>query len=123
MIEMAESSESVCFRLWGGQNHPFHMALAHIRDGDARITECETLAGTHMFMRWETWDKHGPMKSDGPGVQRGEDVYFCQRVRAAGGRIGVASPPCVIDCGITASNGEPSPGAADKPRVQGVLYE
>jgi GT2 family glycosyltransferase len=135
MEQMAEASEPHGFRLWGGQNHPHHRGTplefqwgrgAELTSGPSiRMNECETLAGTHMFMRWATWDSCGPMVSDGPGVLRGEDVAFCDRVRAAGGRIGVAAPPVVIDAGITSSNGAPSPGADIKiwTREPGVIYE
>lgn len=134
MEQMAEASEPYGFRLWGGQNHPAHQLWPVVKqpptstaDGPlfSDMRECETLAGTHMFMRWDTWDLFGPMVSDGPGVLMGEDVRFCRKVRESGGRIGVASPPVVIDAGITSSNGQPSPGAVEKAftRVPGVIYE
>ena len=122
MIDMAEATEPMGFQLWGGQNHPFH---ARWDVEGHRMVECEQLAGTHMFMRWATWDTFGPLESNGPGVLMGEDVRFCEKFRATHARIGVAAPACVVDCGLTSSNGAASPGAWEKnvAREDGLYYE
>ena len=122
MHQIAIASEPLGYVLWGGQNHPFHKLWDTEVPG---MKSCETLAGTHFFMRWSTWDKFGPLHSRWPGSLAFEDVDFCARIRDAGGKIGVASPPCVIDTGINGTNGAPSPGAVEKLArlVEGVIYQ
>jgi len=123
MIEAATISSQYRFELWGGQNHPFH---GHYPLGFTKLMEeTDTLAGTHMFMSWETWDVVTPLKSAGPGVCQGEDVELCKKVHAARGRIGVLTPPVVVDCGITQTNGQPCPGADIKRAnmIPGIYYE
>lgn len=113
------------FELFGGQAHPFHQSFRQFID--KRWEEYDCLAGTHWFMPWSTWDKYGPFKQDtAPGVCQSEDWEFTQRLRANGGCIAVTDPPCVIDCGITQTDGKLSPGADLKVNVckaAGVYYE
>ena len=127
MAALATASEPLGFRLWGGQNHPWHMTPEHARPvlEVPGLIESYTLAGTHMFMRWATWNEFGPLESDGPGVCKMEDVRFCQRIKAAGFRIGVADPDVVSNCGLTQTGGTPAPGADEIRRrmAPGVLYE
>lgn len=113
------------FSLFGGQHHPFHSPTQTIGIGTVvTVTEHDCLAGTHWFMPWSTWDTYGPFdRTTAPGVCQSEDYAFTQRIRADGGRIGVTSPACVIDCGITQTDGKLSPGAELKVRVAGVYYE
>jgi glycosyltransferase involved in cell wall biosynthesis len=120
MTEMAEASEQHGFRLWGGQNHPYHPRW-DVADLAIGMKECETLAGTHFFMRWATWDAFGPLQSAGPGPCMHEDVLFGERLRKNGGRIGVPVEPCVLDCGLASSAFGSFSGTVSK--MAGVVYE
>jgi len=122
MSNYATNTYTKNFRLWGGQQHPYH----HPIDGTAELTypEYAALPGTHWFMEWLAWDEWGPLVSEGPGVCRSEDAAFCTRLREAGFKIGVSDPRCVADCGLTNSEGNPQPGAELRTeRVTGVIYE
>lgn len=124
MIDRAEYSEKISFRLWGGQAHPFHTPIAN--PADDGLTEHDCLAGTHWFMRWETWDIYGPFeRTTAAGVCQSEDYAFTQSMRKLGARIGVIQPEVVIDTGITQTDGKPSPGADLKRErmIEGILYE
>ena len=128
MVEAAQDSFFNGFRLWGGQAHPFHQpeATRRLPNSNRIMHTHDCLAGTHWFMQWPTWDDFGPFdRTTAAGVCQSEDYAFTQRLRAAGHRIGVTVPHCVLDCGITQTDGKPSPGAEEKMkrRVEGVYYE
>ena len=115
MSELISKSEPEGYRLWGGQNHPFHMKRGFSWPGPFNgLIESWTLAGTHMMLRWQTWDKFGPLKSEGPGPCRGEDCQLSRDLRATGAKIGIADPFVALDCGITQTSGTPSPGMDEK---------
>ena len=44
-------------------------------------------------------------------VNGSEDWNYCQRIKKAGGRVGVLEPAVVVNCGVTSSDGKPCPGA------------
>ncbi len=121
LTDLAESTESLGFRLWGGQVHPFHQPVA----SESRFTEHATLDGPSMLMRWNTWDNCGPMSGNGPGVYQGEDVFFCKAVTNKGGRIAVASPHVVYHTGLTNSEGKPATGYPERAaqRKADIYYE
>lgn len=134
LLDAAQSSELEGFRVWGGQAHPYHqpvpgVSLAVPFSTGYRLFEHDCLAGTSMLMRWATWEEHGPLVADAPGVCQSEDFALTEKIRkcnmcaGSGGRIGVVSPNVVIDCGITNSDGKPSPGADLKQKKEGVYYE
>lgn len=62
-------------------------------------------------MRWETWDKYGPLDAHASGVGQSEDYAFCQKIIQDGGKVGSIYPRCVLNCGLTNSFGQPSVGA------------
>lgn len=120
--------------LFGGQCHPYHHAEVTQINGMTdpvdkadrfRVDSHGMLDGPHWFMPWSTWDAHGPLRGNTPGVCKGEDVDFCKSITDAGGRIGVTVPHCVLHTGLTNSNGDPAPGydARMKMKVEGVYYE
>jgi len=130
LTSLAAYSEDLnpAFAIWGGQAHPFHHSIGWVgyasRSGlPITLSEHDCLAGTSWLMRWPTWDKFGPLTGTAPGVCKGEDWAFTERLRAAGGRIGVVVPHVVLDCSITQSDGNLAPGAELKPREAGVIYE
>lgn len=107
LMTAAEKTESLGFRLWGGQAHPFHkpigepptcigfgctddnrgqvyvQSVGHAIPADCAegITEHAILDGPSWLMRWETWDQYGPFRRDtAPGVCQSEEYPFCQRL-------------------------------------------
>jgi len=115
------------FPLIGGQNHPYHQPIAECVNRDSPplvgIHEYQALAGTSWLIRWNTWDKYGPLDAHAPGICQSEDHAFCQKIREAGGKVGALDPPVVIDCGLTDTFGKPAIGAEAKERIEGILYE
>lgn len=116
----AETSEmDIRFRLWGGQIHPFHQSIKQI---SIDMTESEVLDGPSWFMRWDTWDKYGPLdRTTAPGVCQSEEYGFCERLRRAnvdshnrGGRIGVIHPHVVIHTGLTHLDGSDCVGRKER---------
>lgn len=110
--------------LLGGQNHPFHQPIGELVGGQVR--EYYAVAGTSWLMRRSTWDRFGPLVETGaPGVGQSEDAAFCTKIREAGFKVGAVWPEVVYDCGITQTDGKPSPGWEVKRRrgeEEGVLY-
>lgn len=122
MIPVAYGSSVDGFSLWGGQVHPYHQEMPY---PNWSLTEHSMLDGPSWLMRWEKWDTYGPLECKAPGVCQGEDVVFCQKLTAAGGRIGVIHPHVVLHTGLTNSAGQDAPGADVRrsQMVPGVLYE
>ena len=63
------------------------------------------------MMRWEMWDKYGPLDAHAVGPGQSEDWKFCQDIIKDGGLVGSLQPHLVFNCGITNSLGDDSPGA------------
>jgi GT2 family glycosyltransferase len=101
------------FQVLGAYGHPFHQSIstpAVFADGHC-VHEVTALATQSMLMRWEVWDKHGPfIETPVDRVCMSEDVDFINRVRRAGGRVGVVDPPLIVSTGITNTFGELIPG-------------
>jgi GT2 family glycosyltransferase len=122
------------FKVLGAYNHPFHIPTGfpvHVRIPELkplpvniavnpydtikiesfRVDEVQALALQSMLMKWEVWDKYGPFNETPPGrVCMGEDVEFGWKITKDGGRLGVVSPPLLVNTGITNSFGEKIPG-------------
>ena len=118
------------FKLMGGQVHPYHHPedMTHIEVPRDRFgyREYKMLDGPSWLMPWSTWDTHGPLDQDGPaGVCKGEDVTFCNRITAGGGRIGVIHPHVVHHTGLRQTDGNLAPGAdlRRERQITGVIYE
>lgn len=116
----AERDQKV--RLMGGWNHPYLQPHPCMPGGawygaptfDYGVINYRThdaVAGASQLMRWETWDKYGPLDAHAPGVGQSEDYAFCQKIIKDGGRVGSIYPRVVLNCGLTNSLGAPSPGA------------
>lgn len=119
MIGSSETGFEAGFRLWGGQQHPYHLPIT-----DSEYREYAALPGTHWFMPWFVWDDNQQkLISNAEGVCQGEDVNFGNSVREYGRRIGVVDPHVVIDCGWTNSDGKPAPGIELRQAVRGVYHE
>lgn len=121
IVRVADEAGRVGAVLVGGQNHPYHGAIQE-HEG---WREYLALAGSHWLMRWEIWDRFGPLKEGAPGPCNGEDDKFCADVRKTGLKVGACWPEVVIDCGITQTGGKDAPGAdlKMKNRMPGCIYE
>jgi len=125
---------------WGvvaGSTHPFHgrnythetyfanndSAPPHLRGQAVQVFEHDAVSGYSHLMRWETWDKYGPLDARAPGTGQSEDFKFCQQIIQAGGRVGSVWPEVVYACGLTDTFGKPAVGADKMHRYPGVIQE
>jgi GT2 family glycosyltransferase len=126
-----ESAWDDGYRVIGAYNHPFHRPISTfpVTKGSYvlfNVHEVYALATQSMMMRWSVWDEFGPFCDTPAGkVCQSEDVDFCNRIRAAGYKVGVISPALLVNTGITNSFGEKIVGwemvKAEAP--EGVLVE
>lgn len=137
LVNAYEKAAEQGFKVIGGYNHPYHLPIASVRVGyvgadgpqlnaDFVVNEVYALALQSMLMTWDVWDKYGPFQSTRPGaVCQGEDCEFGNAIRADGGRLGVISPPLLVNCGVTNSFGELIPGhdLVRKQAPSGVIVE
>lgn len=140
LTDCAQASEREGFLLWGGQIHPFHRQILPDRGGvyssgsvlsldglrNCNWTEHSILDGPSWLMRWDTWDRYGPLdRTCAPGVCQSEEYPFCERLKAGGGRIGVIHPHVVIHTGLTNSAGQDAPGRKERELMipNGVISE
>lgn len=111
LLQLWHLIQPVSIRVLGGYCHPYQQPIARFWPTPHHcIDEVQALGLLSWLMSWETWDKYGPFEPS-PTINGSEDWAFCQRVRKAGGRVGVVSPALVVNCGLTGSNGKQSPGA------------
>lgn len=117
------------FEALGLYAHPFQRRGRLISNPGAMaghsIAELDALGLFSWLMSWETWDKHGPF-APSPAVNGSEDWEYCQRIRRAGGKVGVVEPALVINAGVTSSDGKLCPGASllwDQDIPPGVILE
>lgn len=123
----------LCHPTWkiiGGWNHPYHQPTERMKIAPARIGEPwrelwtqGAVAGVSWMLSWDTWDKFGPFDANARGVRQSEDTAFCQRVTAAGFRVGCVWPHVVYHTGVTDTFGQAPPGAELFKRKEGVLYQ
>jgi hypothetical protein len=117
------------YRVLAAYNHPFNGPI----QGESRIICDEfsvypvyAVATQSMLMRWEVWDEFGPFCDTPAGkVCQSEDVDFCNRIRAAGYKVGVISPALLVNTGITNSFGEKIVGweLVKKEAPEGIIVE
>lgn len=97
--------------LW---SHPYNKVTQKhplASDWSIEVGMVDAAAGSSQVWRWKDWLKYGPFPDNAVGVGQSEDWALSQRVMAMGGRVGCVYPYLVINCGITNSEGNPSPGA------------
>jgi hypothetical protein len=116
LVSTFNHEEHVGFKLMGGWNHQYMQPKTGIMksaggEGGYQIAEHDAVTGASQLMRWETWDKYGPLDAHAQGVCQGEDWQFCQKIIKDGGRVGSIYPRVVFNCGLTNSYGAPSVGA------------
>jgi len=122
-----EKARTEGFMALGGYCHPFQHPIKthHYLLRDVTVNEVEALGLLSWLMDWSTWDALGQFDS-AVKVNGSEDWNYSQRIRRAGGRVGVLEPAVVINCGVTSSDGKPCPGAVtlySQDIPQGVLLE
>ena len=113
-----DESRRYGFRVLAAYNHPFNGPIQgqqwfppRQEEGCFQVYPVYAVATQSMLMDWETWDKFGPFCDTPAGkVCQSEDVDFSNRIRAAGYKVGVISPPLLVNTGITNSFGEHIPG-------------
>ncbi len=106
------------YRVVAAYNHPFNGQVAGTQrllieylHGRFEVFPAYAVATQSMLMDWATWDEFGPFCDTPAGkVCQSEDVDFCNRIRAAGYKVGVISPALLVNTGITNSFGEKIPG-------------
>jgi GT2 family glycosyltransferase len=117
LINHADAMPDV--KVWGGWNHPYlqptplekSSSMYPAAFDDMRFAFHDAITGASQLMRWETWDRHGPLTANAPGVCQSEDWEFCQRIVKDGGRVGSIYPRVAFNCGLTNSFGKPAVGA------------
>jgi glycosyltransferase involved in cell wall biosynthesis len=118
------------YSLLGGYRHPFH-GINHksFHEGefagaqDTYVEETDAVAGYMHFMRWATWDLHGPYDQHAKGVCQSEDWALCQSIIRTGGHVGYVHPPVIANCGLTNSENQPAVGHGEFKRYPGLIYE
>jgi GT2 family glycosyltransferase len=132
MIPIFEYAKTLGFKILAGYNHPYHLPIASypVYGGGthkiAEIKEVQAVALQSMLMDWETFDQCGPFEETPVGrVCAGEDVTFGNKIKAAGGKLGVVSPALAVNTGLTNSFGEKIPGweLVQKEIPKGVFAE
>ena len=109
------------FKLLGGYAHPFNGTNRVFGEGTPHeVHEKNAVDGLSWLMRWETWDKYGPLMDNARGVRQSEDWEWCQRVRQDECRVGVVWPHVVRNMGLIDTFGEEIPGVAEVRKQQGM---
>lgn len=117
------------FVVIGAYNHPFNGPIPGemwVKSGDFDVKPVYAVATQSMLMDWETWGRFGPFCQTPAGkVCQSEDVDFCNRIRAAGYKVGVISPSLLVNTGITNSFGEKIVGweMVKKEAPEGIIVE
>ena len=118
-------ADSEGYKLIGPYRHPYHLPSKNnvVRlPSNYEVVSTDAVQGIGHQMRWETWDKYGPLDDQGAiGTNMSEDWAFCQRIVKDGFLVGSIQPEVVHNCGIHGTNGKPSPGAEVMERIPGVL--
>lgn len=127
-------AERYNYRLVGPYKHPYHqphegkdvLVCVPSQIPPVEVVSTDAVQGIGHLMRWETWDKYGPLvwhQGRGHGANQSEDHWFCQQIVKDGFLVGSIQPNVVYNCGLTGSNGKPSPGAELIEKMAGVYYQ
>jgi len=115
------------FKLIGPYRHPYHLPREEdgifLGSNGFSLASTDAVQGLGHLMRWETWDTHGPLDAHAPGTNQSEDFKFCQLIKNEGFLVGSIEPAVVYNCGLTGTNGQPSPGAECMQPIKGVYME
>lgn len=112
LLNAYNDAYSLGFWAIGGYCHPFQQRGQAFGPGgnSGPIRELEALGLLSWLMDWETYDHFGTFEP-ATKINGSEDWEYSQRIRKAGGKVGVLEPAVVINTGATGSDGKPSPGA------------
>ena len=113
LVEAYRLARPYGYRIVGAYNHPYNQPCekSWVSVQDGIVEPVYAVATQSMLMDWETWDEFGPFCDTPAGkVCQSEDVDLCNRIRAAGCKVGVISPSLLVNTGITNSFGEHIPG-------------
>lgn len=129
MLEAWEVASSNGFVILGGYCHPYNATAIHTipvysttLHKTIEIREVVALATQSWLLSWDTWDKFGPLP-EAEGINRSEDVHFCNLVRAAGKKVGYVYPHVVLPSGLTDTYGNKAIGAELLTPHEGVLMQ
>ena len=92
----------------GGFRHHFHGLKKEVEKNGLKLELSDQQVGSSWFLSRETWDKFGPLKEG--GFIGEDDAIFNHRIRETGAWVGAISPPVVVHCGLTNSEGQKTPG-------------
>lgn len=126
MTDRADFGDRVGIKLLGGYRHPFHGLAAGAFTAAMFVGEgieiTDAVAGYMQFMSWSIWDQNGPYDQHSKGVCQSEDFALSRNVCLRGHAVGYVTPPVIVNCGITNSEGNPAIGSEHFPRILGLLY-
>lgn len=121
LIAAWPTAQDLGIGLLGAYSHPFHLPVG---EPVFPIIKRQMVAAGSWFMRWETWERYGPLNTHNRGLYVGsEDTEFNQHLIAAGVGRGTIWPETVIHTGRTNSAGQPTLGAEYMKEVAGVVIE
>lgn len=104
-------AQAAGFQALGGCCHPYQLAITQNKaTAEHSVNELAALGLLSWLMTWETWDHYGPFDPS-PTINGSEDWLMSQKIRKAGGKVGVVSPAVVLNCGVTSTDGKQCPGA------------
>lgn len=112
LVSSYEQMREHGYRVLAAYNHPFNGPISgepwlRTYTPGYDVRPVYAVATQSMLMSWDVWDEFGPFCDTPAGkVCQSEDVDFCNRIRAAGYKVGVISPALLVNCGITNSFGE-----------------
>jgi len=121
LLDAWPTAETMGIGLLGAWSHPFHLPEGK---NQPPVIRRQMVAAGSWFMKWETWDEHGPLNTLHRGLYVGsEDTEFNFSLIEAGIGRGTIWPEKVIHTGRTNSEGKPTLGADYMPDVEGVVIE
>jgi hypothetical protein len=127
LIEAYDRAWLYGYRVIGAYNHPYHHPIENVPVSDNwSVNGVYAVATQSMLMRWSVFDEFGLFCETPVGkVCQSEDADFCNRIRAAGYKVGVISPSLLVNTGITNSFGEKIVGweLVKKECPEGVICE
>lgn len=109
----------------GAYAHPYMQPneIRLLKDG-GRVAILDALPLQSWLWSWEDAERFLPFDQTPPGrVRMSEDWAVSQRIKAAGGSVGVLVPSAIVSTGVTDSFGELIPGhdvVVREPRTEGV---
>lgn len=113
LVGVMLAAEDYGFRIMGGWNHPFlrpREGFSTTYNGKT-VHEYDALTGASQLMRWDMWDKYGPLDAHAKGVSQSEDWKFCRDIAKDGGKIGAVHQRLVWNTGLTDTYGKAATGA------------